>query len=158
MTKTWKKITFFLCSLSVWTQQCFQKKCFFAHKKLKKPPSKVAHNRPQNFFFMYWPGCPNQPRIDFSCHKYVPRRICSLICGANRLFVDKVFNYLFSFAMQLCWHGGIQQLRGQNFAIFWPPPPCLDSFYTLSVEKNRHFLTPSPQLFHVLSYWMAPIA
>ena len=24
---------------------------------------------------------PNQPRIDFSCYKYVPRRICSLICG-----------------------------------------------------------------------------
>ena len=40
--------------------------------------------------------------------------------------------------------GGIQQLRGQNFAIFWPPPPWVDSFYTLSVEKNRHFLTPSP--------------
>ena len=40
--------------------------------------------------------------------------------------------------------GGIQQLRGQNFAIFWPPTPCVDSFYTLSVNKNRHFLTPSP--------------
>ena len=35
--------------------------------------------------------------------------------------------------------GGIQQLRGQNFAIF-APPPCVDSFYTLSVD--RHFLTP----------------
>ena len=38
--------------------------------------------------------------------------------------------------------GGIQQLRGQNFAIL-TPPPCVDCFYTLSVEKNRHFLTPS---------------
>jgi hypothetical protein len=27
------------------------------------------------------PGCPNQPRIDVSCYKYVPRCICSLICG-----------------------------------------------------------------------------
>ena len=45
---------------------------FFAHKKLKKTPSKVAvHNRPQTFF-MYWPCCPNQPRIDFLCDKYVP--------------------------------------------------------------------------------------
>ena len=32
------------------------------------------------------------------------------------------------------WLGGIQKLRGQNFAIF-----CVDSFYTLSVDKNRHF-------------------
>jgi hypothetical protein len=38
---------------------------FFAHENMKKTPSKVAHNRPQ-FFFQYWPGCLNQPRIDFS--------------------------------------------------------------------------------------------
>ena len=31
-----------------WTPQYFQKK--FAHKNMKKPPSKVAHNQP-NFFF-----------------------------------------------------------------------------------------------------------
>ena len=32
-----------------------------------------------------------------------------------------------------------------------PPPPCVDSFYTLSVDKNRHFLTPSPpHLVHVV--------
>ena len=43
-------------------------------------PSKVAHNRPQTFFSQYWPGCPNQPRIDFSYYKYVPRLICLLIC------------------------------------------------------------------------------
>ena len=47
-----KKIffTFFLCNFSVRTLQCIQKKIFFfAHKKLKKPPSKVAHNRPKPF-------------------------------------------------------------------------------------------------------------
>ena len=63
---------------------------FFAHKKLKKPPSKVAHNRLQFFFFMYWPGCPNRPRIDFSCHKYVPRRICSLICDSQHMNGPKI--------------------------------------------------------------------
>ena len=31
------------------------------------------------------------------------------------------------------------KLRGQNFAIFYPPPPCMDSFYTLTVDKNRLF-------------------
>ena len=34
---------------------------------------------------------------------------------------------------------------------FFDPPPCVDSFYTLSVGKNRHFLTPSPpHLVHVV--------
>ena len=47
-------------------------KFIFAHENMKKPPSKVAHNRPQ-FFFQYWPGCQNQPRIDFLYYKYVPR-------------------------------------------------------------------------------------
>ena len=50
--------------------------------------------------------------------------------------------------------GGIQQLRGQNFAIFWLPYPCVDNFYTLSVDKNRHFLTPSPpHLVHLVIEW-----
>ena len=31
-----------------------------------------------------------------------------------------------------------------EFCHFFPPPPCVASFYTLSVDKNRHFLTPSP--------------
>ena len=28
--------------------------------------------------------------------------------------------------------------------------PCVDSFYTLSVDKNRHFLTPSTHPVHVV--------
>ena len=36
-----------------------------------------------NFFSQYWPGCPNQPRIDFSYYKYVPRLICLLICDTQ---------------------------------------------------------------------------
>ena len=46
--------------------------------------------------------------------------------------------------------GVIQQIRGQNFAIVWPPPPCVDSFYTLSVDKNRHFDPLPPHLVHVV--------
>ena len=35
-----------------------------------------------------------------------------------------------------------------------PPPLCVDSFCTLSVDKNRHFLTPSPpHLVHVVIEW-----
>ena len=34
---------------------------------------------------------------------------------------------------------------------FFDHPPCVDSFCTLSMDKNRHFLTPSPlHLVHVV--------
>ena len=72
-----KKITFILCNFSVRMLRYFQIFfIFFCLWKHKKPPSKVAHNRPQSFFSQYWPGCPNQPRIDLSYYKYVPRLIC----------------------------------------------------------------------------------
>ena len=54
--------------------------------------------------------------------------------------------------------GGIQQLRGQNFAIFWPPPPCVDSFLYHEHGQKQTFLTLSPpHLFHVktVSKWMS---
>ena len=44
---------------------------FFAHENMKKLLSKVR------------PGCPNQPRIDFSYYENVPRLICLLICDKN---------------------------------------------------------------------------
>ena len=31
-----------------------------------------------------------------------------------------------------------------EFCHFWPPPLYVDNFYTLSMNKNRHLLTPSP--------------
>ena len=75
--------TFFLCNFSVRTLQCFQKKkfIFFALKKLKKPPSKVAHNRPKPFFPQPSPSHSQQPKIDFSYHKNVSPSVCSLVCG-----------------------------------------------------------------------------
>ena len=64
-----------------------KKKFFFAHKKLKKPPSKVAHNRPRPFLTQSSPDhCP-QPRIDFSYYEISGPDICSLICGRNPNFV-----------------------------------------------------------------------
>ena len=52
------------------------------------------------------------------------------------MFRALVFN--FSYPVQR-WLGVIQHLRGQNFALFCPPPRgslCVDSFYTLSMEKT----------------------
>ena len=44
----------------------------------------------------------------------------ALLMGAFNNYVDRILRFL------------------------TPPLPCVDSFYTLSVDKNRHFLTPSP--------------
>ena len=36
---------------------------------------------------------------------------------------------------------------------FFYPHPCVDSFYTLSMDKNRHFWPPPPHLVHVVIKW-----
>ena len=42
--------------------------------------------------------------------------------------------------------GGIQQLRGPNFAILWPLPPS--SVCTVFIRvQNKHFLIPDPKLY-----------
>ena len=46
--------------------------------------------------------------------------------------------------------GSIQQVCGQNFAIFWPPSPSLDSFYTLSVDKSDISWPPLLHLVHLI--------
>ena len=42
--------------------------------------------------------------------------------------------------------GGIQWLRGHNFALFWPPPTSTWTFLTLNVDKNRDLLDHLPPL------------
>ena len=45
-----------------------------------------------SIFFTVLPGCPNQPRIDFSYYEYVPRLICLLICVTKWTWSPKHFN------------------------------------------------------------------
>ena len=52
----------------------------FAHKKLKKTPSKVAHYRPKPFFPQPSPTHSQKPKIDLSYHKNVPPSVCFLVC------------------------------------------------------------------------------
>ena len=41
--------------------------------------------------------------------------------------------------------------NAKSISVQCAPPPCADIFYALSVDKNRHFLTPSPpHLVHVV--------
>ena len=50
-------------------------------KTLKNGPQKLLIIDPKLFFtVLILPGCPNQPRSDFSYYKYVPRLIWLLIC------------------------------------------------------------------------------
>ena len=52
--------------------------------------------------------------------------------------------------------GGHSITTWTEFCHFLTPLPCVDSFYTLSVDKNRHFLTPSHPSSCPRSYWMPP--
>ena len=79
-----KKITFFLCNFSVRSLQCFQNFFFFfAHKKLKNPPSKVAHNRPKPFLRQSSPGHSPQPRSSFPFYKKPNPNVSLLVSGRN---------------------------------------------------------------------------
>ena len=65
----------------------FSKKCviYFLPMKTEKNGSQKMLIIGPKLFFTVLHGCPNQPRIDFSYHKYVPRLICLLICGQQFL-------------------------------------------------------------------------
>ena len=49
--------------------------------------------------------------------------------------------------------GGIQQLRGQNFAIFWPPPLRGQFLYPEHGQKQTFFDPLPPHLVHVIIEW-----
>ena len=55
--------------------------------------------------------------------------------------------------------GGIQQLRGQNFAIFWPPSPLAWTVFIYpECGQKQTFLTPSlppPSSVHVVIEWLS---
>ena len=47
---------------------------FFCPRKLEKPASKVAHNRPKGFFFQYCQPAQIQPKSQLLFHKNLPPR------------------------------------------------------------------------------------
>ena len=61
-------------------------------KTKKNGPQKLLIIGPK-LFFTVLPGCPNQPRIDFSYYKYVPRLFCLLICGTYSSGKSQIFNF-----------------------------------------------------------------
>ena len=93
-----------------------------------------------NFFSAVLPGCPNQPRIDFSYYKYVPRLICLLICG------------------RYSWQSGLFLLLKAVFGAGWgcrPPksglvnpryqsqnPELLDPFLHTAKHVSHNFKIP----------------
>ena len=59
-----------------------KKKFFFAHKKLKNLPSKVAHNQPKPFLRQSSPAhCP-QPRSSFPFYKKPNPNVSLLVSGS----------------------------------------------------------------------------
>ena len=60
-------LRFILCNFLVRMLKCFLKKSkmFFAHKKLKKPPQKVAYFWQLGVFFSAAPTAQNSPELHF---------------------------------------------------------------------------------------------
>ena len=72
------------------TFQCGRKNIFkniffniFAHKKLKKPPQKVAYLWQLGGFFLCSPDCPKQPRTSFPLYKFFYPTISSRISASS---------------------------------------------------------------------------
>ena len=63
-------------------------------------------------------------------------------------------NHAMQATLLISTKGSFNNCVDKSLPFFDPPPPCQDGFYTLSVDKNRHFLTPSPpHLVHVVIEW-----
>ena len=74
----WKKTNFFLCNFSLRT-----------HENMKKPASKVAHNRPQTFFSSTGPAAQTSPELIFHIIKMSQDPSVSLFALIiKRFFVD----------------------------------------------------------------------
>ena len=70
---------------------------------------------------------------------------------SNADIVPRMYEFAFTRNILLILVRGHSTTTWTEFCHFLTPPPCVDSFYTLSVDKNRHFLTPSPpHLVHVV--------
>ena len=54
----------------------------FDPENMKKPPSKVANNRPPTFF-MYWPSCPNSPETEILYYQRLLNSGLGIYTGLN---------------------------------------------------------------------------
>ena len=85
------------------TLQCFHFFFFFfAHKKLKKPPSKVAHNRPKPFFPQPSPSHSQQPKIIKMSHPasvllFVYSTLLKKCQDKKSTFVEYVWEFFYPF-------------------------------------------------------------
>ena len=104
---------------------------FWAMKTWKKRPQKLLIIGP-NFFLKYWPGCQNQPRIDFSCYKYVPRPICLLICDLHP------YNFFICICIAPLNFEDLLVVCTRSF-IFTSPVHCLSSWNSWYIFLARTF-------------------
>ena len=63
MKKKIQKKTLF--SMQLFSADAMIFSIFFALENIKNPPSKDAHNRPNNFYFMYWLAAQTSPELIF---------------------------------------------------------------------------------------------
>ena len=116
--------------------------CLFSFDLIHK--KNFVHHKTYNFFFDFMKIGPNWKCVLRFCCLYIEDQVRTL-CICN-------------FATYWCiLYTTIRGSFNKYLDIILPflPPFCEDSFYTLIVDKNRHFLTPSPSSCP-RSYWMPP--
>ena len=76
----------------------------------------------------------------------------TLICQKKILWKSAIFH-----SIKLPFDAEVAEkiLNGIYSTTTWTELTCVDSFYTLSMDKKRHFWPPPPSSFPH-SYWMAP--
>ena len=86
--------------------------------------------------------------ISLFCIYYVSKKWCTI---AAKFWLRNSKTNTKNKLSNLCTVRGHSTTTWTEFCHFLTPRTVLDSFYTLSVDKNRHFLTPSPpHLVHVV--------
>ena len=141
--------TFFLSNFSVRTLQCFQKIffIFFDHKKLKKPPQKVAYLWQLGVFFLCSPNCPKHPRTSFPFYilfyPIVSAKVSECMASNNIISVFKERIKLSFIFAEIDNHSDISRVtycsRGSygNFAFFLKRSQYISlDFYVLKKTQN----------------------
>ena len=91
-----------LCNFSVRMLKYFLKikKKIFAHKKLKKPPQKVAYLWQLGGFFLYSPDCRKQPRTSFPFYKFFYPVVSAKVSAPQSL---QIYLIVFKDHSCCCW-------------------------------------------------------
>ena len=122
--------------MQLFSADIFKKK-FFALENIKKHPQKLLIIGPQTFFLQIRPGCPNQPRIDFSYHKMSGTSICSFICAARLIYNDFECHTASQAKQKSLWGTWTKKVKNLRYNWKIPEPLPGNIAETFRLNKDR---------------------